>query len=194
MKNIFIVAVLSGICIPTLASAELDYNAVDASQSTTSYRNGELDLKELDVGISISISNDMYLQASYGTARQNTLWIYGDRVISSVSLGAGYHRSLMDNTDAFAEGHVILGSAKWAGTSESANGYDMGAGIRAMLLPGPEGTLALVHARTSNGAVSNTDTFTKAQFGYHFTPQWQMTIGMDMKPDETMRIGLRYFY
>ncbi|MBI3480374.1 MAG: hypothetical protein HY016_08485 [Nitrosomonadales bacterium] len=194
MKNTLIATTLTILLLPSLASAELNYNAVHVNQATTTYRNGDKDLKELSIGISKSFSPRAYLQASFANARQATPWIYGDRIVSSVSLGAGYHSMLMEDTDAIVEAHATLGSSKWGGASESANGYDVGIGIRTVILPGLEGAVSWVQARTSNGPVASSDMFPRAQFGYSFLPQLQVTMGLDLKPDETLRLGFRYFY
>jgi hypothetical protein len=193
MKNILIVPALSSILIPALASAELNYNAVNAGYSSTSYSNGARDLIELNAGISKSVSGNVYVGASYGTGSQSVgKGLY--KKVSSLSLSAGYHTPLKDNVDAIAEGHIIRGSAKSAGISASANGYDAGAGMRALLRSGLEGTLAVVHASTSNGTFSSKNTFIKAKLGYNFTPELQMTAGMDFKPDITTNLGVRFFY
>lgn len=191
MKKILIAAILSGTLIPALALAELNYNAVDAGYSTTSYSSV---LTELDIGISKSISGNTYLGASYGTGSQPTNTALGDKKLSSISLSAGYHTPLIDNVDAIVKGRIVLGSIKLAGSSASANGYDIGAGVRAQFGHALEGTLAVVHANASNGTFTSNHTFLNAQFGFNFIPEFQMTAGMDFKPDVTTSLGLRFFY
>jgi hypothetical protein len=118
----------------------------------------------------------------------------GNRKINSISLGAGYHTPLKDDIDAIAEGHIALGSARLAGTNASANGYDIGVGARALFPRGLEGTLTGIHAHTSNGASSNTDTYVHAQFGFNFLPKFQMTAGIDFRSDMRTNLGVRFFY
>lgn len=193
MKKILIVSALSGMFIPALASAELNYNTFDIGYSATSYDYASSNLSVLIVGASKSISGNVYLGASLGIGHQ-TVYTYNDNKVNSISTLAGYHFPLNDKADVIAEGGIVLGSAELAGKSTSANGYDFGAGIRALFIPGLEGTLALFHARTSNGMHSSTDTFVKAQFGFNFTPKFQMVAGIDLKSDLTTYLGARFFY
>jgi len=195
MKRTLIVAGLSGMFIPALASAELNYDAVNVGYSTMRYSNGNQGLTELDVGFSKSYSKDVYLGASYGTASQTTYSGLGNKTVRSISLGAGYHTPLRDNVDLVVAGHIVLGSAKLAGSSTSANGYDIGAGVRTQFAHGLEGSLAAVHANRSNGTYTNTDTFLNAQFGFNFTSKIQMNAGIDLLGhDQTTSLGLRFYY
>lgn len=194
MKIILIVAALSGMLIPALASAELNYNAVDAGYATTSYGNGDPSLTELAIGYSESISEQAYLKAAFGIGSQSTYASSGARKVTSLAVGAGYHTPLKDNVDAIVQGNLVLGSSRLGGNRTSANGYDIGAGVRALFRSGLEGTLMVVHARTSNGILASSDTFLGARFGYNFTEGIQMYAGFDLKADMTTRVGLRFFY
>jgi Outer membrane protein beta-barrel domain len=191
MKKILVAVVLSSMLIPAFASAELNYNSVDAGYSTTNYSPS---LTELNIGISKSISGNVYLGASYRAGSQPTYTSLGDRKVSSISVGAGYRTPLKDNVDAFVKGNILLGSVKLAGNSVSANGYDIGAGVRAQLIRKIEGTLAVVHTNTSSGALANTKTFFNAQLGFDFTQTIQLTAGLDFKSDPTTSLGVRFFY
>lgn len=193
MKIILIVAALSGMLMPATASAELDYNTVDVGYSTTSYSDSTLTRTELNFGYANSISENAYLQAAY---RMGTLSTYGgsDRNLRSISVGAGYHTPLKDDVDALAQGNLVLGTSRSSGDSASANGYDIGAGVRALFRSGLEGTLMVVHASTSNGIHMNTDTFLGARFGYNFTAAIQMYAGIDLRTELTSTMGLRFFY
>jgi hypothetical protein len=193
MKKILILMVLSGMLIPALASAALDYNAVDASYATTGYQNNET-LTTLNLGFSRSISNDFYLAASYGHGYQTTNTSY-DIKTNSISAGAGYHTPLKDYADGIAEGHITLGSAKWAGNTASANGYDIGAGIRAELGHEIEGTVMAMHDSISDGTLTRTDTFLNVRLGFNFLTRFQMILGIDLfKADSTSSLGVRFFY
>lgn len=193
MKTTFIMLAISGMLIPRLASAELNYNEVNVGYSTTSYNNGDEDLTEWDAGVSKSISGNVYLGASLGFGKQLG-FSAGIKKVSSVSAGAGYHFPLNDKSDVIVDGHIVLGSAKLAGNSTSADGHDFGAGIRTLIMHGLEGTLAVIHARTSNGTLSSNDTFLKVQFGFNFTPKFQLATGVDFKHDMTTYLGARFFY
>lgn len=194
MKKILIVAAFACLLIPALASAELNYNAVDVSYAATSYSNSAANQTELGLGYSRSTSNEVYLMASYGAANQPASSTQGVKKLNSISVGAGYHTRLYDKTDAIAEGHLNYGSGKLAGTSTSAHGYDMGAGVRSLFGPTLEGTLKIVHASAVNGAFSKTNTFLRAQFGFNFLAELQMTASIDFKPDTTSSLGVRFFY
>jgi hypothetical protein len=193
MKKILILVALSGMLIPAVASAALDYNAVDASYSTTGYQNNET-LTKLNIGFSKDISSNVYLQAYYGHGYQTSDTSFDIR-IDSISGGAGYHTPLKENVDGIAEGHITLGSAKWAGNTASANGYDIGAGIRAELGHKIEGTVMAIHASISDGTLTKTDTFLNARLGFNFLTGFQMTLGIDLlKADPTTSLGVRFFY
>jgi hypothetical protein len=194
VKTIHLAVAMSGMFIPALASAELNYNAVDAGYSTTSYRSDISALTELELGFSRSISGNAYLGASCGSSSQTMDTTLGDNKVHSISLSAGYHVPLMDNVDALANGHIIRGSAKLAGISTSTNGSDIGAGVRAQFIHGLEGTLEVVHASTSDGTISSTHTFIKTEVGYNILPKFQMTAGVDLKPDHRSYLGVRFFY
>lgn len=191
MKKILIAAVLSGMLIPALASAELNYNAIDIGYATTSYNPN---LTEFYIGISKDNSKNVFLDASYRAGSQPKFSSLGDRKVGSISIGAGYHTPLMNDVDAVVKGNILLGSVKLAGNSVSTNGYDIGAGVRAEFSKALEGTLAVVHAGTSNGPFSSKNTFVNTQFGFNFMQAFQMTAGIDFKPDMTTTLGVRFFY
>lgn len=194
MKIILIVAALSGMLIPALASAELDYNTVDVGYSTTSYSGSESSMTELDFGVSQSISEHKYLHASLEMGSLPTYTSSGTRRVTSLTVGAGYHKPLKDNVDAIAQGNLILGVSRLGGNSTSANGYDIGAGVRTLFRSGLEGALMVFHARISNGVRTSTDTFLGARLGYNFTEEVQMYAGIDLKPDQITRMGFRILY
>lgn len=192
MKKILIAVAILGMLIPALAFAELNYNAVDIGYSTTSYNP---DLTEFDFGVSKSYSDNTYLGVSYGAGTQPVGSTLGEnKKINSISFSAGYHTPFRENVDTIARTHIIFGSAKYAGGSASANGYDIGVGVRAQFAHAIEGTLAVDHASTSNGALTANDTFLSVQFGFNFIRELQMTAGMDFRPILTTNFGLRFFY
>lgn len=194
MKFIQIVVALSGILIPALATAGLNYNSVDVGYSTTSYSNSASNLTQLNFSYTNSISAKAYYRASFGMGNQPTDSQPGSIKVRSISLGGGYHVPLKDNVDAVALGNLVLGSSRFAGNTTSANGYDFGAGIRALFRSGLEGTLMVLRARNSNGIRATTDTFLSANFGYSFIPEIQMYAGIDLKADMATRLGLRFFF
>jgi hypothetical protein len=192
MKKILVVSAFLGMFVPALASAELNYNTYDFGYSSTSYDKYQ-PLRVLIFGFSKSVSGNVYLGGSLGIGRQ-TVYTNNDNKVNTLSGRAGYHFPLNDKADVIAEGGVLYGTAELNGKSASANGYDFGAGVRALFIPGLEGTLALFHARTSNGIFSNSDTFVKAQFGFNFTPKFQLAAGIDLKTNVTTYMFARFFY
>ncbi len=199
MKKALLVMALSGTLIPAHAWAALNYNETDIGYSTTNYGNGDPGLVQFNLGYAKSVSSTTYLDASYGSGTQHGLSIAGDKKMKSISLGAGYHTPLEDTptskVDAIIKGNIVAGSAKLAGSSLSANSYDFGTGVRAQFGHGLESSLAVVHARRSNGTYTNTDTFFNAQIGFNFTPKIQMAFGVDLfGHDPVMNVGLRFFH
>jgi len=195
MKRILFLAGLGGTMIPALASAELNYDAINAGYSTTRYENGDLNLTELDIGYTKDYFENVYLGASYGAADQSTYSNVGDNTVHKISLAAGYHAPLMNKVDVVIAGHAVFGRANWGGETSSANGYDAGAGVRALFLHGLEGNLAVVHARISNGDYySASYTYISTQFGFYFIPRLEMTAGIDFKKDQTTSLGLRIYF
>jgi hypothetical protein len=193
MRRVLVTVAFFGLLIPAIASAEFNYNAVDVGYATTP---SDIDnpYKELGVGISKSISGNTYLGGSFVFGKLNSKAGLGDTKVYSVSARAGYHQPLSDRADVIVEGRVVFGTSYQTGNSVSANGYDFGAGIRKLFIPGFEGTLGLFHAKKFNGTLSRIDTYLKAQLGFNFTPKYQLTAGIDFKPDFTTYMGMRIYY
>jgi hypothetical protein len=199
MKKILILMALSGMLMPALASAELNYNAVDAGYSTEVYKTGEPILYQKNLGISKSVSGNVYLAASYEAGSQPGYSHSGEKKTQSFLFGAGYHTPLLDTlktkVDALVRGNIVRGRAKIGEGSVRETGYDFGAGIRAQLAHGLECSLAGVHSYLSEGAYSYTNTFLDAQIGFNFTQKMQMKVGFDLLGhDQTVNVGLRFFY
>jgi len=195
MKRTLILAGLSGMLFPALASAELNYNIINAGYTSTKYENGNLGQTELYLGFTKSVFKRAYLGASYGASDQPTYKAQGDNRVHKIYLGAGYHIPIMDDVDAVVAGHYVYGTANWGGNSSSANGYDIGAGVRALFLHGLEGNIALVNASSSSGTYySSSDTYVSTLFGFFFTQRLEMVFGIDFKKDQTSGLGLRFYY
>jgi|GEM_PF-6440286 len=160
----------------------------------TRFDNGDPDLTGFGVGISKSISSNVFLAASYAAGNQATNTNLGDITVSGISIGAGYHTPLKDDIDFIVSGDIFQGTVKLAGFSESVNSYDIGAGVRAQFAPKFEGTLAVDYTSVSSGAITETDTSINAQVGFNITPEFQLTAGMDFEPDQTIGLGVRFFY
>lgn len=193
MRRVLVTVAIFGLLTPALASAELNYNAVDVGYSITQ-SNVAPQYAEIGAGISKSISPNIYVGGSFVFGKQNSTPAVSDTKVYSVSARAGFHQPLNDHADVIVEGRAIVGTANQSGNGVSANGYDFGAGIRNLFVPGFEGTLGLFHAKTSTGTLSRVDTYIKAQFGFNFTPKYQLTAGADFKSDVTTYMGLRIFY
>ncbi len=195
MKRMLIVAGLSGMLMPALASAELDYDAfsVGFRTKTTSVANINSSYTEFGLGITKNVFKRVYLGASYATGTQPST--SGDTVVHSTTLGAGFHMPLNGDVDIIIPGHVFQGTDMIAGSNASASGYDIGAGIRAQIPYGLEGSIVAVYDDTSNDTYSNKDTYVNAQFGFDFTHEIQMYAGIDLFRDtKNVDFGLRVFY
>jgi hypothetical protein len=192
MRRVLVTVAFFGLWIPAVATAEFNYNAVDVGYSFAQSDVGRY--TELGAGATKSASANTYLGGFFVYGKQNSSVGLADTKVYSVSALAGHHQPLNDHADVIVEGRVIVGTANQAGNSMSANGYDFGAGIRKLFIPGFEGTLGLFHAKTSTGALSNIDTYIKAQLGFNFTPKYQMTAVFNFKSDFTTYLGIRIFY
>ena len=199
MKRILIVAGIAGILMPTLASAELNYNSVNVGFTTIMSNDFSANFTELSLGVSKSVSKHIYLGASYDSGSKflssSSAPGGGYTKVHSISLGAGFHTPLNDNSDIIVAGHIGQGTDKISGSAESASVYDIGAGVRAEFPYGLEASVVAVYDSRSNDAYSSKDTFVNAQFGFNFTPEIQMYGGLDLwRDNQTVDFGLRFFY
>jgi hypothetical protein len=195
MKRILIVAGIAGILMPTLASAELNYNSVNVGFTTIMDDYFVANFTELSLGVSKSVSKRIYLGATYDSGSKFSTSTSSYKKVHSISLGAGFHTPLNDNTDIIVAGHIGQGTDKISGSTESANVYDIGAGVRAEFPHGLEASVVAVYDSRSNDTYSSKDTFVNAQFGFDFTPEIQMYGGFDLwRDNQTVDFGLRFFY
>lgn len=193
MRRVLVTVAFFGLWIPAVAFAEFNYNAVDVGYSVAQIDNAP-PYTELGAGISKSTSGNTFIGGSFVFGKQNSDPTHSETKAYSVSARAGFHKPLNDHADIIVEGRAIVGTASKAGNSMSANGYDFGAGIRKLFIPGFEGTLGLFHAKTPTGTLSNIDTYIKAQLGFNFTPKYQMIAVFNFKSDFTTYLGMRIFY
>jgi len=199
MKRILIAAGLSGMLVPALASAELDYNAFNfgfvTKTDSTSSNSVTSSFTEYNLGISKSIRKNIYLDAYYETGTPPWTQANMGKHVHSISFGPGFHTPLKENIDIVASGHIVQGTDKIPGSIASANGYDIGAGLRSQFPYGLEGSVLAVHESYSSDTVSNRDTYVNAQFGFNFTPDVQMYGSIDLlRTYRTIDFGLRLFY
>ena len=195
MKRMLIVAGLSGMLMPALASAELDYDAFSVGFRTKTTNVAGSDYTELSLGITKNVFKLFYLGASYATGTQPANTNSGSRVVHSTMLGAGFHFPLNEDIDIIVPGHVFQGTDMIAGSNANASGYDIGAGIRAQMPYGFESSAVAVYDNTSNDTYSNKDTYVNAQVGFDFTHEIQMYAGIDLFRDtKNIDFGLRVFY
>ncbi|HTN93812.1 MAG TPA: hypothetical protein VMJ33_04455 [Gallionella sp.] len=197
MKKMLIAAGLAGMLMPALASAELDYDAFSVGFRTMTTSVGYVDTNytEFGLGITKSVFKRVYLGASYVTGTQPATPTSAGRVVHSTTLGAGFHFPLNEDIDIIVPGHVFQGTDMIPGSDASASGYDIGAGIRAEMPYGLEGSAVAVYDNTSNDTYSNKDTYINAQLGFGFTHEIQMYAGMDLFRDsKNIDFGLRVFY
>ena len=201
MGRFRVAVVFLGVLIPAFASAQFNYTSNEAGYSTTQIKSDPLNpnldgqtYTELSAGISREISANAYVGGSvlYGNANRTST---AENVkVYSVAPRAGYHKPINDRADLVVEGQFSLGKAYQAGTTKSANSYDFGAGVRAVILPGLEGSLGLYHGKSYKGPLSTINTYLKGQFGFFVTPHYQFAIQMDFRPELTAYMRMRYFY
>jgi hypothetical protein len=197
MNKILIVAGLSGMLMPALASAELNYNIADVG-FTSKISRATANFTELRVGVSKSVSKNLYLDASFQAGTQRTSVNANNNRLHTTSVGAGFHTplpQLNDNADVIAAGHIFQGTDQVPGSAANAHGYDMGAGVRAQFPYGLEGDIVAIYYSTSNATYSSKDTYVNAQLGFDFTPNIQWYAGIDLwRSDQTLNFGIRVFY
>jgi hypothetical protein len=196
MKRIFIATGLAVLLTPSLALAELDYNIVDVGFASKLNRGTAGIFTEFGLGASRSISDNLYLGASYQTGIQPMSPANGgNQRVNSINLSAGFHTPLNQDVDMVAAGRIYKGTDGIAGSNSSANGYNAGAGVRAQFPHDLEGSVMAVYSSISNSAYSDKDTYVNAQFGFGFTPEIQLYGGIDLfRNDQTMIFGIRVFY
>jgi len=203
MKRILIATTLTGLLIPAIASAELNYNAIEVSYAQTS-QSGWADATEYVFGASYGITKNIYLDGAFATGSQPSGTAFGDITGNAFEIGAGYHTPLQNNVDLIVAGHLIQGTSSFAGSSYSSNGYDIGVGLRAELTPQLEGILSAVHTSVSSNSFTTTSNGIQAQLGFKVTPQVELfaDIGSDSNsPDigssyntQTIGFGGRFYY
>jgi opacity protein-like surface antigen len=195
MKRILIAATLTGMLMPAVASAELDYNIVDAGITSKINRGTQGNFSEFILGASKSVFQNLFLVASYQTGTLPTTTSSNNTRVHSTYLGAGFHTAIKDYGDAVVAGRFFQGTDLIPGSSESANGYDISAGVRSQFSHGLEGSVMAVYSSISKDSYSNNDTYAYAQFGFDFTESIQLYGGIDFwRSDQTMNFGLRVFY
>jgi opacity protein-like surface antigen len=203
MKKILIATTLAGLLFPAIASAELNYNVIEASYAQTS-ESGWPDVTEYDFNASYGITKNIYLDGTFATFSQPSGTAFGDFTGNAFALGAGYHTPLQKNVDLIVAGHLIHGTASFAGSSYSSNGYDIGVGVRAELTPELETILSVVHTSLTSNSFTTTSNGIQAQLGYKVTPQVELFAGLGFdsnSPDigssydtQTIGFGGRFYY
>lgn len=202
-KKILIATTLAGLLVPAIASAELNYNAIEASYAQTS-QSGWPDANEFDLNASYGITKNVYLDGTFATASQPSGTPFGDITAHAFEFGAGYHTPLRSNVDLIVAGHLIEGTASYAGSSYNSNGYNIGVGVRAELTPELEGMLSAVHTSVSGNSSTTTSNGIQAQLGYKVAQQVQLFAGLGSdsnSPDtggsydtQTLFFGARFYY
>lgn len=195
MKRISIAVGLVVLLMPALAAAELDYNVVDVGFASKLSRDTAGIFTEFSLGASKSISDHLYLGASYQTGIERINSVIGNQRVHSTYLSAGFHTPFKQNNDIVVAGRLYKGTDGIAGSSASANGSDIGVGVRAQFPHDLEGSVMGVYSRISNAAYSDKDTYVNVQFGFGFTAEIQLYGGIDLfRNDQTMNFGIRVFY
>ena len=111
---------------------------------------------------------------------------------------------IQNNVDFIVGGHLIQGSAKFAGASYSSNGYGVGVGIRAELTPKFETILSGIHTNVTSNSFTTTSNGIQAEVGFKVTPEVQLLAGIGSDSNspqtgasyttQTVHFGARFYY
>lgn len=88
------------------------------------------------------------------------------------------------------EAVFLRSKAELAGMEATANGYGVGAGIRAQLAPSLEGTVMVRRVDVEDV----TNTIITAQIGVNLASDFQLIAGADFESEQTVFFGIRLFY
>lgn len=203
MKQLLIAIAVAGMLIPAIASAELNYNAVQVGYAKTS-ESGVEDLHEYSIGVSFSVNNDVFIDGQFSTGRQASGTAFGDITGTAWAIGAGYHAPINNNVDIIISGGISRATVEIANNSQSGNGYNFGVGIRGEITPRLEGSLSGGYLSMNSNSSTTTGTGISAGLGFNVTPQFQLIadIGSNsFRPQNgssystsTLGIGARLFF
>jgi opacity protein-like surface antigen len=203
MKKILLVIALAGMLIPTIASAELNYNSVGIDYSKTS-QSGDADLSGIDIGISKSVYSNVFLTGSIFNGRQSSGTAQGDLSVYEFSEGVGYHAPIQYNIDFIVSGTLQQNRSKLAGTSANENGYALGVGIRAELSPKFEGEVSGDYFSMSSNSFTSTGTGIDVTLGFMVTPEFKLLADIGSKSNKppfglsyntrTIDFGARFYF
>jgi long-subunit fatty acid transport protein len=203
MKKIIIVVAASGLLMPAIASAELNYNAVQIGYAKTT-ESGEADLNSYGVGVSYSVNSNIYIQGQFSTAKQASGTPAGDITGTAWGVGIGAHTPISNNVDVIGSFDYAHVNSELGTNSVSGNGYDIGVGLRGEFTPQLEGSLSVDYASVTANSSTTTSTGIGAGLGYNFTPQFQLRVGIssdsynpDIGPSyntQTIAFAGRFFY
>lgn len=203
MKKILITTALSVMLVPAVASAELNYNMVGASYAKTS-ESGFEDITGFGVGVSKSITSNVFLEGAYTTSSRPSGTTFGDVRVNGWDIAMGYHTPIQNDIDLIAAGHLLQSTAEFAGASYSANGYRLGVGLRVELTPEFEGKVLGTYTNVSSNSFTTTSTGMNMQLGFKVTPELQLFAGVTFDSHsprygssystQTMGFGGRFYY
>lgn len=180
MKTALNVIALSSLLIPAIASAELSYDAVGMDYIKMS-QGGSPDLTMLGLSASKGISNNVFLDGSFGNGKQSSGTSFGDVTINAWSLGAGYHTPIQTNLDLVMSVNFGQAAAKLAGVSVTGNSHGISIGVRNEFTPQVEGSLTGTYTSSSVNSSTSTSTGFDAELGFKITPQFQLVGGLGRK-------------
>ena len=173
MKIILLLIATAGMLIPTIASAELNYNSVGIDYSKTN-QSGVADLSGIDINISKSVYSNVFLTGSIFNGRQSSGTTLGDLSVYEFAEGVGYHAPIQYNIDFIVSGTLQQSRSKLAGTSASENGYALGVGIRAELAPKFEGQVSGDYFSMSNNSFTSTGKRIDVILGFMVAPEFKL--------------------
>jgi opacity protein-like surface antigen len=189
--------------IPTIASAELNYNSIAVDYSKTT-QSGVGDLSGIDIGISKSVYSNVFLTGLIFYGRQASGSALGDLSVYGFSEGAGYHAPINYHTDFIVSGSLQQNKSKLAGSSTSENGYTLGVSLRTEFSEKVEGDISGSYLSMSDNSFTSTGKTFDVKLGYMVTPEFELLADINSTSHNpptgssydtrTMNLGTRFYF
>lgn len=182
-KKLFATAMLSACAFTTLAAAP-SFNYIQGGYVTD--LNSEDDFDGWEIKGSFELNNDFYVTGNYQNLGAD---IFSNNVDADLfSAGIGYKMMLSSNTAFFTELEYLHAKIDVQGySSDSENGYQIGAGVRSMLTNALE-----VKAAAYYQDISDSDQYIKLGAAYQLNNSLSVYADIDTDFDDSqLMTGLR---
>lgn len=146
MKKLILTALMLGVSV-SAAAQELSYSYVQAGFQQYDFDDINVDGDGFTFGGSVALNDSWYIVGGYASADLDFSVDF-----NQLSLGAGYHSPLSNNTDWFAELAYVNAEFEGFGGSADDSGYGVTLGARGMLSPDFELLGAITHTDLGDGA------------------------------------------